>query len=114
VAQQTEGQEYPGERAEAGADALLAKPDRNTRKGQRDHAVLLFLYNSGARASERTNVAISDLERHSSGDGRVKLHGKGSKIRFCPLWSATMKELMLLVQDGPLPNRFSSITAVNH
>ena len=33
-------------------DALLAAPDRSTPQGRRDHAVLLFLYNTGARADE--------------------------------------------------------------
>lgn len=31
-------------------DALLACPDRSTSQGRRDYALLLFLYNSGARA----------------------------------------------------------------
>jgi integrase/recombinase XerD len=30
-------------------DAILAAPDRRTEQGRRDHALLLFLYNSGAR-----------------------------------------------------------------
>lgn len=30
-------------------DALLGQPDRRTSLGMRDHALLLFLYNSGAR-----------------------------------------------------------------
>jgi len=33
-------------------DALLATPNRRTAQGRRDYALLLFLYNSGARASE--------------------------------------------------------------
>jgi integrase/recombinase XerD len=33
-------------------DALLAAPDRTRRLGSRDHALLLFLYNTGARADE--------------------------------------------------------------
>ena len=33
-------------------DALLAAPDAATAQGRRDHALLLFLYNSGARADE--------------------------------------------------------------
>ena len=31
-------------------DALLAAPDESTAQGRRDHAVLLFLYNTGARS----------------------------------------------------------------
>jgi integrase/recombinase XerD len=33
-------------------DALLAAPNRNTTQGRRDYALLLFLYNTGARADE--------------------------------------------------------------
>ena len=33
-------------------DALLQAPDRRTTLGARDHALLLFLYNTGARADE--------------------------------------------------------------
>ena len=33
-------------------DAILAAPDRSTPQGARDYALLLYLYNSGARVSE--------------------------------------------------------------
>src|SRR5438132_1335277 len=33
-------------------DALLAAPERSTTQGRRDYALLLFLYNTGARADE--------------------------------------------------------------
>jgi len=36
-------------------DALLAAPDRRSEQGRRDYALLLFLYNSGARARLRTS-----------------------------------------------------------
>src|SRR5271165_6437798 len=42
-------------------DALLAAPDRTTAQGHRDHAVLLFLYNAGARADETAQVRVRDL-----------------------------------------------------
>jgi len=64
-------------------DALLEVPDRSTRLGHRDYALLLFLYNLGARASEAVHVAIEDLEWNPDGTGSVKLHGKGRKVRFC-------------------------------
>ena len=38
-------------------DALLGAPDRQTPQGRRDHALLLFLYNSGARAHESAQIA---------------------------------------------------------
>jgi site-specific recombinase XerD len=78
-------------------DALLAAASLATKQGRRDHAVLLFLYNSGARASEVVAVTIGDIERDASGSGTVTLHGKGGKTRFCPLWNQTMEELRPLV-----------------
>jgi site-specific recombinase XerD len=81
-------------------DALLQAPDRSSKLGQRDYALLLFLYNSGARASEAVRVAIGDLSWDSTGTGSVKIHGKGRKVRFCPLWKRTMAELHCLIQGG--------------
>jgi integrase/recombinase XerD len=78
-------------------DALLAAPDQTTPPGQRDYAVLLFLYNTGARASEATNVAVADLElAHAPW---VKLWGKGNKSRYCPLWPITAHTLVALIGD---------------
>lgn len=82
-------------------DALLEAPDQRTQLGHRDHALLLFLYNSGARASEAVSVRIEDLERNADGTGIVKLHGKGRKVRFCPLWAKTMAALLLLSHGRP-------------
>ena len=81
-------------------DALLRAPDRRRKHGQRDYALLLFLYNSGARASEAARVAIEDLTWDSTGTGSVKIHGKGRKVRFCPLWKKTMDELHCLTREG--------------
>ncbi len=39
-------------------EALLAAPDRRTPQGQRDYALLLFLYNTGARADEAAQLTI--------------------------------------------------------
>jgi len=80
-------------------DALLAVPDRHTKQGQRDYAILLFLYNSGARASEAIQITIEDLAFDSAGTGTVKLRGKGRKIRYCPLWKRTMTELRPFVRN---------------
>jgi site-specific recombinase XerD len=78
-------------------DALLGSPDQSTKQGQRDRALLLFLYNSGARASEAAGTKVADLEGNEQRGGVVKLHGKGGKIRFCPLWPRTMAALAPLI-----------------
>ena len=65
---------------------LLRHPDRQTASGRRDYALLLFLYNTGARVSEVTALHGQDLMPGSA----VKLRGKGNKERVCPLWPQTI------------------------
>jgi integrase/recombinase XerD len=76
-------------------DAILNAPSRRTAQGQRDHALLLFLYNTGARVEEAVRVAIGDISW--SGTFAVQLNGKGSKPRRCPLWPITIDVLKQLV-----------------
>jgi integrase/recombinase XerD len=81
-------------------DALLAAPDLTTAQGRRDHAVLQFLYNAGARASEATQLLIGDLNLPHAPDrdqASVVIRGKGNKLRLCPLWVSTANELLLLI-----------------
>jgi integrase/recombinase XerD len=79
-------------------DALLAAPDRRTAQGRRDHALMLFLYNSGARAHEATQILIRELDLAGCS---VKIRGKGGKERQCPLWPSTVEELKPLIADRP-------------
>lgn len=79
-------------------DELLRAPNQATEHGRRDYALLLFLYNSGARATEAAKVLIDDLTWDATGTGSVKIRGKGRKIRFCPLWKKTMAELRPLIR----------------
>ena len=81
-------------------DALLKAPDQHTAQGRRDYAVLLFLYNTGARADEVAHVQIGDLElgaASSQDSSAVLLRGKGNKLRRCPLWPRTVDELRSLI-----------------
>jgi len=76
-------------------DAILNAPDRKTLQGFRDHTLLLFLYNTGARADEAAQVALSDLSLN--GSLSVQIMGKGGKRRLCPLWPSTAKSLRDIV-----------------
>ena len=81
-------------------EALLAVPDRQTPRGRTEHALLLFLYNTGARVSEVTGLQVGDLQI-AQRDGRhalVTLRGKGGKIRQCPLWPRSRDILAELVR----------------
>lgn len=53
----------------------------------RDRALLLFLYNTGARVREVAELRVGNLELGTK--PRVHLHGKGDKWRTCPLWKQT-------------------------
>ena len=62
--------------------AIIAKPDQRTVDGWRDYALLLFLYNCGARVSEATGVRWSDLQLVPP--RQVRLHGKAPVRRPAP------------------------------
>lgn len=82
-------------------DALLAAPTTATNQGRRDYAILLFLYNSGARADEVARVRVSELSLPAVPErdlASVLIRGKGNKTRQCPLWAQTVRELYALVQ----------------
>ena len=82
-------------------DAMLGVPDRTTSRGRTEYALLLFLYKTGARVSEVTQLTVGNLKvgRNDGRDALVTLHGKGGKIRICPLRPETEKVLAELV-DG--------------
>jgi site-specific recombinase XerD len=82
--------------------ALLAQPDRTTALGLRDHALILFLYNTGARVSEALDVHAADLQLRRP--RQVRLRGKGAKERISPLWPETAAILEKLLRSGLLRN----------
>lgn len=62
---------------------LLAKTDQSTRTGSRDHAIILFLLDTGVRASECISIELDDVDWERA---RVRvLHGKGKKQRWVGL-----------------------------
>ena len=91
-----------GPSAEA-MNAMIAGPDRRTVAGRVEHACLLFLYNTGARASEVTGLQVEDLHlpERTGENARVTIHGKGGKIRIVPIWTHTAKALAALSRDRP-------------
>lgn len=70
---------------------LFASLPTDGRHAERDRALLLFLYNTGARVQEAVGLRWRDLELEAP--ARVRLHGKGDKWRTCPLWTETAEHL---------------------
>jgi site-specific recombinase XerD len=79
--------------------AILAQPDRSTIEGQRDHTLLSFLYNTGARIQEALDVCPRAIRFDTAAS--VRLYGKGRKERLSPLWPETVSLLRLLLQRQP-------------
>jgi site-specific recombinase XerD len=79
--------------------AILAAPDRKTLEGQRDHALLALLYNTGARIQEALDLCPKAVRLESP--GQVRLMGKGRKERLCPIWPETAALLAALLQRQP-------------
>jgi integrase/recombinase XerD len=76
-------------------EVLLRRLPRAGRLALRDRALLLFLYNTGARVQEAADLRAGhlDLGEHPL----VRLHGKGDKWRTCPLWHQTAELLASLL-----------------
>jgi len=72
---------------------------------RRDFALLLLLYNTGARVQELIDLDVADLRFDPV--PLVTLQGKGRKQRTCPIWKRTVEALKAWIrergpQEGPL------------
>lgn len=74
-------------------------------EGRRNRALLLLLYNTGARVQEIVDLDVCDLRLDLV--PVITLEGKGRKQRTCPLWARTVDVLKAWLAergtaDGPL------------
>jgi site-specific recombinase XerD len=72
-------------------DAILNSLDRKQWWGRRDYALLLTMYNTGARVSEICGLRQDQVTLATK--SYVHLQGKGRKERSLPLWPITAKAL---------------------
>jgi integrase/recombinase XerD len=70
------------------AQALLEAPDRDTRTGRRDHAILALAIQTGLRACELTSLTRNDI--HLDTAAHVACCGKSRKHRITPLTATTV------------------------
>ena len=88
--------------------SVLATIDVNSRTGVRDKALMLILYNTGARVSEIVHLNLDDMQLDNA--PQIKLLGKGQKERHCPLWPETVDALKQYLQKRkPKDNKGESV-----
>src|SRR4051794_12838410 len=94
-------------------DAVLAAPDQTQWAGRRDYALLLTMYNSGARVSEITTLRRPQV--HFGPSTFLDLHGKGRKQRTVPLWPHTARVLRNWFEElGPAGGEMAFPNARGH
>jgi site-specific recombinase XerD len=77
--------------------AMFDAIDVGTSDGRRDRAILLTLFNTGARVQEILDLRPIDLQLERP--HQVRLRGKGRKERLCPLWPQTADVLRALLKE---------------
>ncbi len=88
------------ERAEI--EAVLQSIDRTDALGRRDYALFALMFNTGARVQEALDVRRRDVRLDAP--PQVRLHGKGNKVRLCPIWPVTAKLLRAFIEELPAPD----------
>lgn len=92
--------------------AVLGGIDRSTAEGRRDHVLLGFLFNTGARVSEVVGLQACDLALDPPPN--VRLRGKGRKERRCPLWAETAKALRAYLREHTVAPHEPRSVFLNH
>jgi integrase/recombinase XerD len=72
-------------------NAVLEAIDRSRGRGQRDYALLSFMYNTGARVQETSDMTVGALRLVPTLIATIT--GKGGKTRQVPLWPQTAELL---------------------
>lgn len=78
-------------------ESTLAVIPAEGRNALRDRTLIVFLYNTGARVQEASDLRVSDVQFDPT--PRAHLHGKGDKWRVCPLWEETAVLIKRLVSE---------------
>jgi site-specific recombinase XerD len=82
-------------------NALLTAPKNMTPADERDLTLFALMLNTGARVQEVLDVRIQDVRIEPP--YQVRLHGKGGKIRVCPIWAHTARRVRRLLARSTWP-----------
>ena len=89
----------PKSLTETDVESLLAAPDVESPRGERDKAMLETLYASGLRVSELVTLKLPQVSQDM---GVVRVLGKGSKERLVPLGEESLAWVKRYVAGGRL------------
>ena len=92
--------------------ALLKSIDRSEVNGRRDYALLLLMFNTGARVQEIVDLKAKDLQL--SKPFMVHIFGKGRKERICPIWPETAGILREYLKEQKMDFREPRPIFLNH
>lgn len=92
--------------------ALLESIDRSKANGRRDYALLLLMFNTGARVQEVVDLRAQDLEL--SKPFAVHIFGKGRRERICPIWPETAHILSAYLKEQGMDLRKPLPIFLNH
>jgi integrase/recombinase XerD len=80
------------------ARQLLEAPPTDTLKGQRDRAILSLLLHHGLRREELTRLKVKDFGQADRNGPRMRVWGKGGKVRYLPVHPDTLKLVTTYLQ----------------
>jgi site-specific recombinase XerD len=92
--------------------AVLESVDRSHVDGRRDYALLVTMFNTGARVQEIVDLQVRDLQLTKP--CQVRLYGKGRKVRVCPIWPQTADLLRQLCDETGIDPQASAPLFRNH
>lgn len=92
--------------------AVFDSVDRSRAHGRRDYALLVTMFNTGARVQEIVDLKVGDLQL--TRPFQVRLCGKGRKVRFCPIWPQTADLLRRLCDESRITDQANASLFCNH
>lgn len=92
--------------------AVFESVDHSHANGRRDYALLVTMFNTGARVQEVVDLKVGDLQLTKP--FQVRLCGKGRKVRLCPIWPQTADLLRRLCDETGIAHQASAPLFRNH
>ncbi len=83
--------------SESAMETLLRQPDPTRKIELRDMTFMVVMYDTAARDCEMLNLKVNSIDIYSA-NPKVRLDGKGNKVRYVPLMQKTVMHLKRYMQ----------------